>query len=198
MTRPPARVTQQVAETANWSCHPQDVLGLTQLPQLVAEGVTLRPFLDSDQDLVLEVATDPYIPTITTVPATADPATAAAFIHRQHARLTDGAGFSFAIADAGTDEPLGQMGLWPISDSGRASTGYWIAARHRGRGHPARPEPHHPVRQPRQSCVRWAAAASSTSPARSASRSSPGRGGGVPVTGELSTVGRRPGCARTR
>lgn len=110
------------------------MLGLTQLPQLVAEGVILRPFLDSDQDLVLEVATDPYIPTITTVPATADPATAAAFIHRQHARLIDGAGFSFAIADAGTDEPLGQMGLWPISDSGRASIGYWIAARHRGRG----------------------------------------------------------------
>lgn len=55
-------------------------------------------------------------------------------IDRQHARLADGVGLSFAIADAATDAAPGQIGLRPIGDSGRASVGYWVAARHRRRG----------------------------------------------------------------
>lgn len=82
------------------------------------------------------VADDPLIPLITTVPATRHPADVAAFIERQHDRLPTGQGYSFAVADAATDEAVGQIGLW-TSDiaAGRTTTGYWIAREHRRRGY---------------------------------------------------------------
>lgn len=51
-------------------------------------------------------------------------------------RLTTGVGYSFAIADAETDQAVGQIGLWlrEIAE-GRATTGYWIGSPFRRRGY---------------------------------------------------------------
>jgi RimJ/RimL family protein N-acetyltransferase len=56
------------------------------------------------------------------------------FIERQWERAEQGTGYSFAIADADTDRPVGQAGLWLTDVSaGRASVGYWVVSSARGR-----------------------------------------------------------------
>lgn len=86
----------------------------------------LRAFTAADAPLVVEASTDALIPLLTTVPTSPDPTSGQAFIDRQHERTMTGKGYSFAIADARTDEGLGQIGLWPL-ETGRASVGYWVA-----------------------------------------------------------------------
>lgn len=107
----------------------------TKMPRLHGSSIILRDFEDRDVELVMSVSSDPLIPLITTVPASGRREDAMAFLERQNARLTAGGGYSFAIADAVTDEAIGQIGLWlrDIND-GRASTGYWVAPQHRGKG----------------------------------------------------------------
>jgi [ribosomal protein S5]-alanine N-acetyltransferase len=107
-----------------------------RLPVLTYEHVRVRGFRESDVDLVVSVASDPLIPLITTVPATGSRDDALAYIARQHDRLTSGVGCSFAIADAATDEAVGQIGLWTRDrGQGRAGVGFWIAPAHRRRGY---------------------------------------------------------------
>ena len=74
--------------------------------------VRLRPFAAGDLSLVAELAADPYIPLIGTVPATFTAAAGLAYLERQHQRLRDGLGWSFAIADRETDRAVGGAGLW--------------------------------------------------------------------------------------
>ncbi len=85
--------------------------------------------------MVRDLASDPYVPLIGTLPARCGDEDALAYIARQRQRHADGTGFSFAIADARTDEALGLMGLWlrdyPL---GRAQAGYAVAPAARGRG----------------------------------------------------------------
>lgn len=85
--------------------------------------------------MVRELAADPYVPLIGTLPAHADDEQALAWIERQHQRWDDAAGFSFAIADADDDRALGQVGLWLVDvENGRASAGYCVTPGARGRG----------------------------------------------------------------
>lgn len=106
------------------------------MPRLMNMPVVLRGFGPCDADLVASVVVDPLIPLITTVPAGGSPAEVNAYLQRQHDRLVSGAGYSFAIADSATDEAVGQIGLWTNEiDTGRASTGYWIAPQFRRRGY---------------------------------------------------------------
>lgn len=106
------------------------------VPVIEKDPVRLRPWRDSDAGLVASVASDPLIPLITTVPSSATEAEVDAYLDRQRRRLSEGAGFSFAIADLSTDEAVGQIGLWTRDiASGRAATGYWIAPRFRRRGY---------------------------------------------------------------
>lgn len=108
------------------------------MPRLSHGEVVLRAFEDRDVALVQSVADDPLIPLITTVPTSDSREDALAFIARQHDRLTTGAGYSFAIADRGTDRAVGSIGLWLREvDEGRASTGYWVASEFRRRGYVA-------------------------------------------------------------
>jgi ribosomal-protein-alanine N-acetyltransferase len=95
--------------------------------------VVLRPFRDADLALVAELSTDPYLPQIGTVPAVFDEQAGLAYIARQHQRLQDGVGYSFAIADTFDDRGLGFAGLWP-QDGDRATLGYAVAPSARGRG----------------------------------------------------------------
>lgn len=105
------------------------------VPTLAAGSLVLRPFVDRDVALVLAAGRDPLIPLVTTVPPTADPESAAAWIARQAQRTVDGTGHSFAIADAATDEALGQIGLWTFrSGPGVGRVGYWVGRAHRRRG----------------------------------------------------------------
>ncbi|KAA9162859.1 GNAT family N-acetyltransferase [Amycolatopsis acidicola] len=97
-------------------------------------GVLLRAFEERDAGMVMDLATDRYVPDIGTLPAQADRAQALAWIARQHERLATGAGYGFCIADADTDEALGTVGLNVGSMiMGRISAGYSIAPRSRGR-----------------------------------------------------------------
>ena len=106
------------------------------LPRLEGSRVVLRAFEPRDAPLVASVADDPLIPLITTVPASGSPDDVAAYLARQHDRLAQGAGYSFAIADAATDEAVGQIGLWTREiGAGRAWTGYWVGPRFRRRGY---------------------------------------------------------------
>ncbi|MBU2697326.1 GNAT family N-acetyltransferase [Pimelobacter sp. 30-1] len=108
----------------------------TSVPRIDHPPVVLRPFAEHDAALVASVVDDPVIPLITTVPTTADPAAIAAYLRRQHDRLAQGVGYSFAVADAVTGEGVGQIGLWTADlPAGRTTTGYWIAPQHRRRGY---------------------------------------------------------------
>jgi ribosomal-protein-alanine N-acetyltransferase len=108
----------------------------TDLPILRRGPVRLRAFRHADLDLVRSVADDPMIPLISTVPASGTHEEALAFVDRQHERVASGAGYSFAIADAETDEAAGQIGASLREHAfGRASVGYWVAPRYRRRGY---------------------------------------------------------------
>lgn len=98
-------------------------------------GVVLRAFAERDVDMVMDLSTDPYVPTIGTLTREADRTDALAYIDRQAERLVTGSGYSFCVADADTDEALGTAGLHLGSiAAGRTSAGYAVASRHRGRG----------------------------------------------------------------
>jgi [ribosomal protein S5]-alanine N-acetyltransferase len=97
--------------------------------------VLLREFRDQDVHLAAELAEDPYVPQIGSLPADPGAQDALAWVRRQRGRLADGTGFSFAVADVETDEAIGTVGLWVRELLlGRASVGYSVAPVHRGRG----------------------------------------------------------------
>jgi ribosomal-protein-alanine N-acetyltransferase len=105
------------------------------VPELRSGPTVLRPFSRADLPLVRDAATDPYIPTITSVPARYSDREGRAFIERQFERSDGGHGYPFVIAAA--EEPhrgIGAIGLWLREiDSGRASIGYWLVPSARGR-----------------------------------------------------------------
>ncbi|GLY44325.1 N-acetyltransferase [Amycolatopsis sp. NBRC 101858] len=113
---------------------------MTDLPPWPAsppacDGIFLRPFTDADAHLGLELGEDPYVPLIGSLAADPTPAQALEWVRRQPTRYTDGTGFSFAVADAGSGRAVGSAGLWlQALAHGRASAGYSVSPAHRGRG----------------------------------------------------------------
>ncbi len=102
---------------------------------LLGDGVTLRAFQESDAEMLCDLATDPYLPLIGSLPANADRTAALGFIQRQHQRLTEGMGYSFCVTDP-ADQAVGTAGLWLAELSrGRATVGYCVAPRFRGHGY---------------------------------------------------------------
>jgi ribosomal-protein-alanine N-acetyltransferase len=96
--------------------------------------VRLRPWRDDDLATVADLATDPYLPMIGTIPSPFTPAAGLAYVARQHARLTAGTGWSFAIALQATDRAVGGAGLWRHPE-GPATAGYSVAPADRGHGY---------------------------------------------------------------
>lgn len=97
--------------------------------------VVLREFADRDVQMAQELATDTYVPLIGSLPANASRQEAQDWVDRNRGRLAEGAGFSFAIAEADTDRAIGAIGLWLASlPHGRATAGYSVAPSARGRG----------------------------------------------------------------
>jgi ribosomal-protein-alanine N-acetyltransferase len=102
----------------------------------VAYGsVVLRAFFDRDVPMLRELSTDPYLPLIGSLLSHASQQEAQDCIGRQHGRVAEGAGFSFAIAEAETDHAIGGIGLWlaPLAQ-GRATAGFSVSPSGRGRG----------------------------------------------------------------
>src|SRR5271170_448483 len=112
----------------------------TDLPpwptEAVAYGpVVLREFSYRDVSMLREMSTDAYVPLIGSLPANASEREAQDYVDRQRGRLAEGAGFSFAIAEADTDRAVGGIGLWLAAvPYGRAMAGYSVAPSARGRG----------------------------------------------------------------
>jgi len=104
-----------------------------------AGAVLLRAFRpDDDVQMALDLATDPYVPLIGTLPANATEAQAHDWILRQLGRWDEGKGFSFAIAQVATGRAVGAAGLWLTDlEQGRATAGYSVAPTHRRRGYAA-------------------------------------------------------------
>jgi RimJ/RimL family protein N-acetyltransferase len=97
--------------------------------------VVLREFSAADIAMARELSADPYVPLIGSLPANASQQEAQDWIDRQRGRLAEGAGFSFAIADADTNLAIGGIGLWLASlAQGRATAGYSVTPQARGRG----------------------------------------------------------------
>jgi RimJ/RimL family protein N-acetyltransferase len=100
-----------------------------------ADGVVLREFSPDDLPMALDLATDPYVAMIGTLPVHATEAQALGWIERNRGRWADGVGFSFAVAEAATGRAVGQLGLWlAFLDEGRAQIGYFVMPSARGRG----------------------------------------------------------------
>jgi len=96
--------------------------------------VRLRAFELRDAGMVRELSTDPYVPLTGSLAGDATADQAFEWIERQHSRLDVGAGYSFCIADLDDDRALGQAGLWLSAVAqGRATAGYGVAPRARGR-----------------------------------------------------------------
>jgi ribosomal-protein-alanine N-acetyltransferase len=101
-------------------------------------AVVLRELTEGDLPMVLDSATDPYIPHIGTLPGHATEDEALAWIERNRGRWSEGRGFSFAIAEVTTGRAVGGIGLW-LSElpHGRAEIGYSVMPSARGRGYAA-------------------------------------------------------------
>jgi len=106
-----------------------------RVPELVSSPVVLRPYALSDLALVRQASADSFIPSISSVPQRYTDDAGRAFIARQHARDTEGDGYSFVIApEAEPKIGIGSIGLWLQEiESGRASVGYWLVPDARGR-----------------------------------------------------------------
>ncbi len=90
------------------------------LPELRNGPILLRGFALSDLALIRQAAEDPYIPTITSVPAAYSDDSGRAFIERQHRLVSEGHGYAFVICDS----------VEPSPGFGRAGT---VVARNRKR-----------------------------------------------------------------
>lgn len=92
-------------------------------------SVVLREISDDDVPLALELSGDPYMPELPTR------GQAREWIHRQRARYAEGVALCFVIADQGSGTAVGVTVLvLEHLSAGRASIGYSVAARYRGRG----------------------------------------------------------------
>lgn len=85
--------------------------------------------------MALDLSTDPYVPSIGSLPANATEDQAREWLERQRTSVKRGAGFSFTIVDTESATPVGNCGVWlrELPD-GRATAGYAIAPSYRGRG----------------------------------------------------------------
>jgi hypothetical protein len=80
-------------------------------PPLADDLVSLRPWRLTDIETVIEASRDPYIPKVTSVPASFTRGAGERWLERQDARSRGGLGVSLAIAEPGGDEALGAVVL---------------------------------------------------------------------------------------
>ncbi len=96
--------------------------------------VRLRRWSHADIGCIEEASRDPVIPTSTTVPKRFSDVEGRAFVERQWGRATSGEGISLAVVDPRSGAAVGLVCLMHRQQPGVVGVGYWIVARHRGRG----------------------------------------------------------------
>jgi len=102
-------------------------------PPLEDGVVRLRRWEERDFACVAAAATDPRIPSGTTVPAMYSEAEGTAFIKRQWGRQSDGEGLSLAIEGEATSTAVGLIALLFRPEPFVAGVGYWVIPEARGR-----------------------------------------------------------------
>ena len=107
-------------------------------PPLGDGVVLLRRWEGRDLACVEAAATDPRIPSGTTVPAMFSEAEGTAFIKRQWGRQSDGEGLSLAIEEEATSTAVGLIALLFRPEPLVAGVGYWVIPEARGRRFAAR------------------------------------------------------------
>ena len=103
-------------------------------PDLIDDRVRLRRWRYSDLACVEAAASDPQIPTGTTVPSPYTEDEGRAFIERQWSRNDDGGALALAVAVRDTDEAIGQVYLGLSGIRGECRLGYWLVPEMRRRG----------------------------------------------------------------
>ncbi len=115
-------------------------------PPLVhpAGHIVLRPWLGEDHRALVEAWMDPDIAAHCGVPPDAGPERAAAWLAGWSDRAAGGSSLDLVVADALTEEVLGEVGISPfrVSPNGAAAPGvlelgWWIGAPHRSAGRAA-------------------------------------------------------------
>lgn len=105
------------------------------VPTIAQSGLRLRPWALADAAALESACGDPDICRFTTVPHQYTQEAAAAWIRRQHERVSAGAGMVFAIEPEPLNQPVGMVGLFGLDEPGPAARfGYWILREHRGTG----------------------------------------------------------------
>jgi RimJ/RimL family protein N-acetyltransferase len=108
---------------------------------LVSGPTALRPWRDSDVELVVAAIKDPEIPRWTSVPAPYTESDARTFLSRRHDWLHTGTEASFAIVAANDVDRrlLGGISLLRFFwEDRRCEVGYWVARDARRQGHATR------------------------------------------------------------
>jgi RimJ/RimL family protein N-acetyltransferase len=105
------------------------------LPRIVTDDLTLRPWTPADAPALVEACGDEEICRFTTVPRRFSQEAAGAWIRRQTAHATAGSGIVLALVPAAEAQPVGMIGLFGLDEHERtARLGYWLIPRARGRG----------------------------------------------------------------
>lgn len=111
---------------------------MSALPTLTTARLHLRPFTLADAPAVEHLAGDPAVADTTlNIPHPYPPGGGGIWIatHRERAELGDQ--FTWAIADASTDQLYGAIGLVVTARHQRGELGYWLGVPYWGRGYTA-------------------------------------------------------------
>jgi ribosomal-protein-alanine N-acetyltransferase len=102
----------------------------------ISDGsIRLRLRADSDTAAIVAACQDPEVPRWTRVPDNYDQTSAAEWAAESERQQDAGEGVHLVIADAGTDEFLGSIGMHNMNRAeGRVDIGYFLAPEARGRG----------------------------------------------------------------
>jgi ribosomal-protein-alanine N-acetyltransferase len=103
-------------------------------PPLTDGAVSLRAWEEGDLPLLERGSRDAYVARIERLPSPFDQASARAWIARQQAYATEGCGWTFAIVELETREPVGGAGITFRHPPGAAEPGVWIVERRRNQG----------------------------------------------------------------
>lgn len=104
-------------------------------PTLEGERVRLRPFREDDVPRVVEACSDERTRHwLARLPAPYDEAAARDYLLHVDERHAAGGGVTWAVADRGSDELLGSMGLFALDPGRECEVGYWAHPSARGRG----------------------------------------------------------------
>src|SRR5207247_9966408 len=106
---------------------------LLRVPDGIGDDVVrLRAWRDDDVALLREGSEDDYVALIEHLPVPFSEREAHAWLDDQPTWPERGRGWSLAIADAGSGEGVGGIGLVLRHPPGIAELGYWVAPRRRG------------------------------------------------------------------